>query len=123
MVTTEDRLSEIVDECQDVMAHAWMVRTFVKHSEEVEDFPELMGVVRAVFDTSRALETRLQDPAGNIKMLGKKIGRMRRATEQFRGDAPLASTHTNFVQAVRSIDLCVTRLEQLLVAGRDIQSA
>ena len=39
MVTTEDRLSEIVDECQDVMAHAWMVRTFVKHSEEVEDFP------------------------------------------------------------------------------------
>ena len=72
MVTTEDQLSEIVDECQDVMAHAWMVRTFVKHSEEVEDFPELMGVVRAVFDTSRALETRLQDPAGYIKMLGKK---------------------------------------------------
>ena len=123
MVTTEDRLSEIVDECQDVMAHAWMVRTFVKHSEEVEDFPELMGVVRAVFDTSRALETRLQDPAGYIKMLGKKIGRMRRATEQFRGDAPLASTHTNFVQAVRAIDLCVTRLEQLLVEGRDIPSA
>ena len=120
---TEDRLPGLVDECQDVMAHAWMVRTFVKHSEEVEDFPELMGVVRAVFDTSRALETRLQDPAGYIKMLGKKIGRMRRATEQFRGDAPLASTHTNFVQAVRSIDLCVTRLEQLLVAGRDIQSA
>jgi hypothetical protein len=47
-------------------------------------------------------------------MLSKKIGRMRRATEQFRRDAPLASTHTNFVQAVRSIDLCVTRLERLL---------
>ena len=122
-MVTEDRLAGLVDECQDVMAHAWMVRTFVKHSEEGEDFPELMGVVRAVFDTSRALETRLHDPAGYVKMLGKKIGRMRRATEQFRKDAPLASTHTNFVQAVRSIDLCVTRLEELLVEGRQIGSA
>jgi hypothetical protein len=112
--SSEDRLVEIVGECQDVMAHAWVVRTFVKHSEEVEDFPELMGIVRAVFDTSRALETRLEDPVGYIRMLSKKIGRMRRATEQFRRDAPLASTHTNFVQAVRSIDLCVTRLERLL---------
>jgi hypothetical protein len=112
--SSEDRLVEIVGECQDVMAHAWVVRTFVKHSEEVEDFPELMGIVRAVFDTSRALETRLEDPVGYIRMLRKKIGRMRRATEQFRRDAPLASTHTNFVQAVRSIDLCVTRLEGLL---------
>ena len=123
MVTSEDRISAIVDECQDVMAHAWMVRTFVKHSEEVEDFPELMGMVRAVFDTSRALETRLHDPRGYLKMLGKKVGRMRRATEQFRRDAPLASTHTNFVQAVRSIDLCVTRLEELLAEGREIGSA
>ena len=122
-MVTEDRLAGLVGECQDVMAHAWMVRTFVKHSEEVEDFPELMGVVRAVFDTSRALETRLHDPAGYVKMLGKKIGRMRRATEQFRKDAPLASTHTNFVQAVRSIDLCVTRLEELLVEGRQVGSA
>ena len=100
-----------------MMAHAWVVRTFVKHSEEVEDFPELMGIVRAVFDTSRALETRLQDPAGYIKMLGKKIGRMRRATEQFRRDAPLASTHTNFKMAVESIDVCVRELGQLLEGG------
>ena len=60
--------SEIVDRCQTVMAHAWMVRTFVKHSEEAEDFPELMGLPRAVFDTSRALETRVDDPAAYLKM-------------------------------------------------------
>ena len=122
MTTTEDRLSEIVEECQDVMAHAWMVRTFVKHSEEAEDFPELMGMVRTVFDTSRALETRRADPPGYIKMLSKKIVGLRRATEQFRIDAPLASTHTNFQQAVRSLDLCVDRLENLLSEGRDILS-
>ena len=107
-------LSALAAEFQKTMAHAWMVRTFIKHCDEIDDFPELMGIVRAVFDTSRALETRLEDPVGYIRMLRKKIGRMRRATEQFRRDAPLASTHTNFVQAVRSIDLCVTRLEGLL---------
>ena len=109
---------EFVDSCQKVMAHAWMVRTFVKHSEEVEDFPELMGIVRSVFDTSRALETRVDDPAAFAKMLRKKIGKLAKAADQFRIDAPLASTHTNFQQAVISIDVCVEQLRELL-AGLD----
>ena len=94
-----------------------MVRTFVKHSEEVEEFPELMGIVRAVFDTSRALETRADDPPAYLKMLRKKIGKLRQAAEQFRRDAPLASTHTNFQQAVVSMDACIEELESLLDAG------
>ena len=49
---------ELVIHCETVMSHAWMVRTFVKHCEEVDDYPELMGIVRGVFDTSRALETK-----------------------------------------------------------------
>ena len=36
-----------VARCQQLLAHAWMVRTFVKHSPEVEEFPELMGIVRS----------------------------------------------------------------------------
>ncbi|MBT4866570.1 MAG: amidohydrolase, partial [Planctomycetaceae bacterium] len=67
--------AEIVDRCQTIMAHAWMVRTFVKHSDEAEDFPELMHLARAVFDTARALETRVDDPAAYLKMLTKKIGK------------------------------------------------
>src|SRR5262245_23704267 len=95
-------LQKSVARCQDIMAHAWMVRTFVKHSPEVEDFPELMEIARAVFDTSRALETRVDDPAGYLNMLRKKIGKLRMATEKFRDDAPKASGHTNFKQAVSS---------------------
>jgi hypothetical protein len=110
--------AEIVNECQTVMAHAWMVRTFIKHSPEVEEFPELMGIVRSVFDTSRALETRVGDPAAYLQMLGKKIGKLRKAAEQFRVDAAAASTHTNFQQAVISMDACVKQLERLLDAGR-----
>src|SRR5207247_10299277 len=87
-----------VARCQAVMAHAWMVRTFVKHSPEVEEFPELMEIVRAVFDTARALETRLDDPSGYLHMLKKKLGKLRKAADKLRHDAPLASDHTNFTQ-------------------------
>jgi len=106
--------AEWVAECQQIMAHAWMVRTFIKHSDEVEDFPELMGIVRSVFDTSRALETRVDDPAAYHKMLSKKIGKLKAATAQFAIDAPQASTHTNFQQAVISMQTCCNRLEWLL---------
>lgn len=94
-----------------------MVRTFVKHSPEVEEFPELMGLARTVFDITRALETKQDDPAGYLQMLRKKIGKLRKAAEQFRHDAPLASSHTNFEQAVISIDGCVRELEAILAAG------
>ena len=114
MLESNPTADEILERCQTVMAHAWMVRTFIKHSEEVEDFPKLMGIVRGVFDTSRALETRVDDPAAYFKMLSKKIGRLRKATEQFRIDAPEASTHTNFQQAVISMDACIAELQQLL---------
>ena len=102
--------------CDDIMAHAWMVRTFVKHSTEVENFPELMNIVRTVFDTARALETKVADPSAYLHMLRKKISKLRKAADQFRVDAPLASDHTNFKQAVISMDACVQELETILAA-------
>ena len=113
---------QFVERCQQIMAHAWMVRTFVKHSEEAEDFPELMGIARAVFDTSRALETRIDDPPAYLKMLRKKIGKLKAAADQFRHDAPTASMHTNFQQAVLSIDICVNELADLLEAAESSPS-
>lgn len=109
---------EIVRRCQVVMAHAWMVRTFVKHSEEVEDFPELHQIVRVVFDLSRSLEPRADDPAAYLHMLRKKLGKLRVAAEQFRTDAAAASSHTNFQQASASILGCVEQLEELLAASQ-----
>jgi hypothetical protein len=106
--------TEAVARCQAIFAHAWMVRTFVKHSETVEDFPELMNIVRTVFDTSRALEPKVTDPADYLATLRKKIGKLRAAAEQFRADAPLASDHTNFRQAVISMDACVEELQAVL---------
>ena len=99
------------------MSHAWMVRTFVKHSEEVEDFPALMQIARTVFDTARALETRVDDPPAYFKMLQKKIGRLRAASDEFAVDAPEASVHMNFLQAVHSMRCAVRDLERLLAEG------
>ena len=114
---------DVVERCQQVMANAWMVRTFIKHSEEVEDFPELMGIVRAVFDTSRALETRVDDPAGYLKMLRKKIGKLKSAAKQFEADAREASTHTNFQQAVIAMYFCNQQLEELLAVGQSLMES
>lgn len=105
---------ELVQKCQEQLAHAWMVRTFVKHSEEAEDFPEIMVIARAVFDASMALESRVDAPEAYFKMLGKKAGKLRRAVQEFAEEAPKASTHTNFHQAVVSVSVAVDRLLELL---------
>ena len=105
------------------MSHAWMVRTFVKHSEEAEDYPELMEIVRMVFDASRALETRVSDPPAYLKMLWKKISKLKAATEQFAVDAPRISMHTNFALAVRSMQICIKDLEELLQLGQQLLAA
>ncbi len=113
-------LSDIVRCCDEVLAHAWMVRTFIKHGEEIDDYPELMGIVRSVFDISRALETRQADPVGYVRMLNKKVGKLRKAAEQFAVDALKASTHTNFQQAVKSMNVCVRELLALSVRGQEL---
>ena len=106
--------ADAVARLQVVFAHAWMVRSYVKHSEEIEDFPELMQIVRAVFDTSRALEPHVDDPLKYLQTLRKKLSALRKAVIQFREDAPRASDHTNYRQAVISMDGCISEIEQVL---------
>ncbi|MFV0442970.1 MAG: amidohydrolase [Planctomycetaceae bacterium] len=102
---------------QDVLAHAWMVRTFVKHCDEAEDFPELMQLPRTVFDLCRAVEHLIDRPEEYLRILKKKLARLRKGVEQFEHDAPLASTHTNFQQAAISIRACYQELLDLTAIG------
>ena len=80
----------------------------------MEDFPELMQIVRAVFDTCRALEPKVPDPQAYLTTLKKKISKLRAAVVQFQVDAPVASDHENFRQAVLSMNGCLTELEAIL---------
>jgi hypothetical protein len=111
-------LEQLVERFQKTMAHAWMVRTFIKHCDEVDDYPELMGIVRAVFDMSRAIESKSDDPAVYFKFAGKKIGKLRKAAIQFQENAWSASTHTNFQQAVLSVQYSVDQMEVILAAAQ-----
>ena len=43
-----------------ILAHAWMVRTFLKHADEIQDDDEMLAVPRTIFDFVRAVETSYQ---------------------------------------------------------------
>ena len=118
---TDSTLAELGARFQKTMAHAWMVRTFIKHSDEVEDFPELMGIVRAVFDMSRAIENKSDDPTTYFRFARKKISKLRSAAVLFREDAWRASTHTNFQQAVLSVEHAVDQMEAILKQVDELQ--
>jgi len=122
-MSSPQTLAELVQRCDDIMSHAWMVRTFIKHSEEAEDYPELMEIVRTVFDASRAFETRVSDPPAYLQMLRKKLSKLKTATAQFAVDAPRISMHTNFAMAVRSMQICVNELDELLQRSQQIAAS
>ncbi len=104
----------LVQKGQETVAHAWMVRTFIKHSDEIEDYPELMGITRTVFDLACALEAKVDTPEDYFRMLEKKMSRFRAAVERFQRDYQQASLHTNFIQSAISISACEKELTELL---------
>jgi len=116
-------LTDLAAEFQKTIAHAWMVRTFVKHSDEVDDFPELMEIVRTVFDMSRAIENKITDPTTYFRFAGKKIGKLKAAAARFQENAWRASTHTNFHQAAVSIVYCTEQLDQILEEVRAVEAS
>ncbi len=100
-----------------LFSHVWMVRTFIKHSEELEDDPELNDIQRTLYDTMLALGTawKEQDEAAYFKQAKKKIGQLRQATNHFAELQPEVSTHMNFLMAVRSLEHAVSEIEERLV--------
>ncbi|MFN5799213.1 MAG: hypothetical protein ACK5AN_16955, partial [Planctomyces sp.] len=108
------RLLELVARSQQVMAHGWMIRTFIKHCDEVEDFPELNEMARTIFDVFRAVETQTEDPVNYFRTVRKKLAKLKSAAEQFQKDAWHASTHTNFQQCAIAAKFLGQQLEELL---------
>ncbi|MGL4423050.1 MAG: hypothetical protein ACRCZF_20470, partial [Gemmataceae bacterium] len=42
--------------CETILAHAWMIRTFLKHAEEIQASAEMLEVPRTLYDCIRAVE-------------------------------------------------------------------
>ena len=48
--------AEAVPLINEVLAHLWMVRTFLKHADEVQEDADFLAVPRLLFDSIRAAE-------------------------------------------------------------------
>ena len=99
-----------------LVTHVWMVRTFLKHCEELDEDDDLRAVHRACYDYPLALGEawKNQDAAAYLKQAKKKIGKLRRASEQFAEIQPEVSTHTNFEMAVKSLSTAIEAIEKVL---------
>ena len=112
---------QAVERLNVVLAHAWMVRTFLKHADEIQDDEEFLEVPRMIFDYVRAVEPAAQ--AGDAKEFlhraKGKLSKLRRVAEFFAANHKKASDHTNFQMAAASLTGCVRQIEEILAALSD----
>ena len=103
-----------------VLAHAWMVRTFLKHSEEIQDDEEMLSVHRMIFDYIRALEGSYQrrDHRDYFRRAQGKFSKLRKVAELLVREQPRVSSHTNFQMAALSLSECVRQIEEILQSVR-----
>jgi len=107
---------EAVRRIDDQLAHVWMVRTFLKHSEEAQEDDELSDVHRGLYDYMLALGRPLaeSDHAGYLKTARKKLAKLRRTVELFVEIQPEVSGHTNFAMAARSVSTALVEINSVL---------
>ena len=110
---------ELMRQIDTELAHVWMVRAFLKHSEEAAEDDELAEVHRELYDYMLALGGPLKagDADEYLKLARKKLAKLRRATELFVRIQPEVSQHTNFMMAAASLSAAVANVERLLGNG------
>ena len=106
---------EAMDRANTILAHAWMIRNFLKHADEAQDDAEMLEVHREIYDAIRAVEPSFQrkDTAEYLRRLRGKLPKLRRQAEFFAREFRRVSVHTNFEMAALSFTGCVRALEEL----------
>ena len=99
-----------------ILAHAWMVRQFLKHADEVQDNEEMLDVHRMIFDYTQALEPSYQrrDSAEYLRRARGKLSKLRKVAEFFHESYRRVSDHTNFQMAAVSLKFVVQQIEEVL---------
>ncbi|GIW82904.1 MAG: hypothetical protein KatS3mg105_4711 [Gemmatales bacterium] len=108
-----------MEQINTVCAHAWMVRTFLKHADEIQDDADMLAVPRMIFDFVRALEPSYQrkDADEYLRRARGKLGKLKRVADYFASEYANVSSHTNFEMAARSLAACVAEIEEVLAAA------
>ncbi|HYT89594.1 MAG TPA: hypothetical protein VEL76_12880 [Gemmataceae bacterium] len=107
---------QAVERLNILFAHLWMVRTFLKHADEIQEDEEMLEVHRAIFDYVRATEPAYQrgDVKEYLHRAKSKLSKVRRAAEFFEQEFRRVSDHTNFQMAALSLSGCVRQIEEVL---------
>jgi hypothetical protein len=110
--------AEAVERLNTVLAHAWMVRTFLKHADEIQSSEEMLDVPRTLYDSIRAVEPAFQrgDLADYLRRLKGKLPKLRRAADHFAAHFKEFSPHTNFEMAAASLAGVVRQMEEVFAA-------
>lgn len=105
------------------VSHVWMVRTFLKHSDESAEDQELASVHRDLYDFMLALGPSLDanDGAAYLRLAKKKLSKLRNATALFVEIQPEVSGHMNFKMAAQSLQLAVDAIGKLLHSRLEAQ--
>lgn len=101
-----------------ILAHAWMVRNFLKHADEVQEDEEMLDVHRMIFDYCRAVEPSFQrrDVAEYLRRARGKLSKLRKSAEFFAKEYKRVSDHTNFQMAAASLQGVVLQIEEVLAS-------
>lgn len=107
-----------VEQIDDQLAHLWMVRTFIKHSDEAQEDDDLKEVARELYDYILAVAPAklAEDDEAFIKTAKKKFAKLRNAADLYDEIQADVSSHTNFEMANRSLKLVVARIGEILQA-------
>jgi hypothetical protein len=100
------------------LAHAWMVRTFLKHAEEIQEDEDFLNVPRTIFDYVRAVAAARDkgDVRGYLHEAKSKLYRLRKVADFLTAEYRRVSDHTNYQMAAVSLTGCVREIERLLAA-------
>jgi hypothetical protein len=109
---------EAVKRLNTILAHAWMIRTFLKHADEIQASEDMLDVPRTLYDSIRAVEPAFQrgDLADFLRRLKGKLPKLRRAADYFAGHFKEFSPHTNFEMASASLLGVVQHMEEIFAA-------
>jgi len=118
MNSDQTDLAETIARIDLLLSHVWMVRAFIKHSEEAEEDDELNEVQRSLYDYMLALGPPLRsgDHSKYLKQAKKKLKKLIAATELFVEIQPEISSHTNFQMAAMSLKESVRQVESIIKA-------
>ena len=112
--------AEAVDRLNVLLAHLWMVRTYLKHAEEVMEDEQLVEIPRLLYDSIRAVEPAYLagDHATYLRRLKGKLSKLKRGAELFAREYKRVSAHTNFEMASISLTGAVRQMEEVFASIR-----